>query len=418
MHERDKNNDNFKILFEQAPLGYQSLDIDGNFLEVNQKWLDTFGYERNEVIGKWFGDFLTPEYKEAFKNNFQIFKERGHIHSEFEMVRKNGDILFIAFEGQIGNDAEGHFKQTHCILEDITEKRHNEESILLHAQITENSPIITAYHDKDLNMIWANRAYLKATGLTLDQIKGRKCYDVWNLPKPCNGCPVITAIETGENAYRELTPANQDHWPETQGYWLSQATPMLDKQGAIIGAVEFAIDITERKKAENDLKKLLARHKTFIDTVPDIIMEVDRNKVYTWGNKAGYEFFGDDVIGKEASYYFEGDQDLYEKVEPLFKGNEDVIYLESYQRRKDGKIRLLAWWCKVYKDTDGNAIGAISSARDITDIAQTEIDLKKKNRELEETNSVMVGRELRMIELKKEVNKLLKELGKDEKYEC
>ncbi|MGD9707519.1 MAG: PAS domain S-box protein, partial [Candidatus Delongbacteria bacterium] len=77
MHEIDKNNDNFKILFEQAPLGYQSLDIDGNFLEVNQKWLDTFGYEKNEVIGKWFGDFLTPEYKEAFKKNFKKFKDQG-----------------------------------------------------------------------------------------------------------------------------------------------------------------------------------------------------------------------------------------------------------------------------------------------------------------------------------------------------
>ncbi|MFA7124096.1 MAG: PAS domain S-box protein [Candidatus Delongbacteria bacterium] len=151
MHERDKNNDNFKILFEQAPLGYQSLDIDGNFLEVNQKWLDTFGYERNEVIGKWFGDFLTPEYKEAFKNNFQIFKERGHIHSEFEMVRKNGDILFIAFEGQIGNDAEGHFKQTHCILEDITEKKLAEFD--LKKKIAELEDMNTLMLGRELRMI-------------------------------------------------------------------------------------------------------------------------------------------------------------------------------------------------------------------------------------------------------------------------
>ncbi len=66
---------------------------------------------------------------------------------------------------------------------------------------------------------------------------------------------MITAIETGEIATHELTPDNQDHWPETQGSWLSQAAPARDEQGAIIGAIEFAVDITERKQAEEKLQR-------------------------------------------------------------------------------------------------------------------------------------------------------------------
>jgi len=50
----------FQDLFYQAPLGYQSLDINGCFIEVNQQWLDTLGYSREEVIGHWFGDFVAP----------------------------------------------------------------------------------------------------------------------------------------------------------------------------------------------------------------------------------------------------------------------------------------------------------------------------------------------------------------------
>ena len=57
-HESEEK---FQLLFNKAPLGYQSLDQDGRFIEVNQKWLDTLGYTREEVIGKWFGDFLCPE---------------------------------------------------------------------------------------------------------------------------------------------------------------------------------------------------------------------------------------------------------------------------------------------------------------------------------------------------------------------
>ena len=85
----------FQLLFNKAPLGYQSLDFDGNFIEVNQQWLDTLGYEREEVMGKWFGDFLAPAYKDGFRKRFPIFKERGKIRSEFEMIHKNGSVMFI-----------------------------------------------------------------------------------------------------------------------------------------------------------------------------------------------------------------------------------------------------------------------------------------------------------------------------------
>jgi two-component system, cell cycle sensor histidine kinase and response regulator CckA len=60
----------FRLLYENAPLGYQSLDENGYFLEVNQAWLDMLGYSREEVIGNWFGDFLAPEYEERFNVNF------------------------------------------------------------------------------------------------------------------------------------------------------------------------------------------------------------------------------------------------------------------------------------------------------------------------------------------------------------
>ena len=115
--------DRFQSLFNKAPLGYQSLDADGNFIDVNQQWIDTFGYIHEEVIGKWFGDFLSPAYQEGFRKRFPIFKEQGKIHSEFEMIHKDGHKLFIAFEGRIVFNLNGTFNQTHCILQDITEKK-------------------------------------------------------------------------------------------------------------------------------------------------------------------------------------------------------------------------------------------------------------------------------------------------------
>jgi PAS domain S-box-containing protein len=44
-------------MFDQAPLSYQSLDENGNFTAVNETWLNTMGYEKDEVLGKNFSEF-------------------------------------------------------------------------------------------------------------------------------------------------------------------------------------------------------------------------------------------------------------------------------------------------------------------------------------------------------------------------
>ncbi len=132
-----------------------------------------------------------------------------------------------------------------------------------------------------------------------------------------------------------------------------------------------------RKKAGTLLKTLLARQEAILSAIPDIIMEVDKDKIYTWANQAGINFFGEDVIGKEAAYFFEGEQKTYQIVQPVFAGTEDVIYVESWQRRRDGQKRLLAWRCRTLKDEFGNVKGAISLAADITEPRRMEEALRE-----------------------------------------
>lgn len=117
--------------------------------------------------------------------------------------------------------------------------------------------------------------------------------------------------------------------------------------------------------------------------IPDIVVAVDNEKVYTWANSAGFEFFGKDVIGKEASSFFVGMQNTYPIVQPVFEGAEGVIYVESWQRRKDGQNRLLAWRCRTLKDDFGNVKGALSTATDITSQRRAEEALRRGDAQLE-----------------------------------
>ncbi|OGG01407.1 hypothetical protein A2Z33_02610 [Candidatus Gottesmanbacteria bacterium RBG_16_52_11] len=125
------------------------------------------------------------------------------------------------------------------------------------------------------------------------------------------------------------------------------------------------------------------------DMIPYIVAEVDKNKIYTWMNQAGRDFFGEAAVGKEAEEFFVGEQSVYEKVEPLFKGSSDVYYVESWQRRQDGQTRLLAWWCHALKNNTGEIVGALSCARDITDSRKVEEKLKENEAQL--SNALRIG---------------------------
>jgi PAS domain S-box-containing protein len=125
-----ESQERFQVLYEDTPMCCQSLDNNACVLEVNRAWLNTFGYIQKEVIGKWFGDFLAPGYQERFKVNFSNFVEKGQGQwAEFEMLRNDGSRISVVLDGQILCDESGCFKQTYCILHDVTELKESQKAL-------------------------------------------------------------------------------------------------------------------------------------------------------------------------------------------------------------------------------------------------------------------------------------------------
>lgn len=181
------------------------------------------------------------------------------------------------------------------------------------------------------------------------------------------------------------------------GHFRVSSVPLF-KDGQLAGAIVTHQEISERKQSELVSAEPATRSETFRVAAPDIIMEVNTDQVYTWANQAGIDFFGVDVLGKTAESYFIGEQDICEQIGPLFAGEEDIFNLESWQRRCDGESRLLAWWCRVLKDTAGNVTGAKSTARDITADRQAVSELKASEERfrslLDSTAEGIYGRDL------------------------
>lgn len=155
--------------------------------------------------------------------------------------------------------------------------------------------------------------------------------------------------------------------------WLSQNTRSIGDPDSNELYYQGTIhDITKQKLDRQAMNALLARQTALLAAIPDIIMEMDNDKIYKWANSAGFDFFGDDVIGKDAAYFIEGREGAYADINSIFRGDEKSIYVENWQRRKDGQNRLLGWHCHVLRDFRGKVTGALCSARDITDATQKE----------------------------------------------
>lgn len=167
----------FRLYYEKIPMGFQSLDEFGNIIDVSDVWLDILGYSREEVIGRWFGDFLHKDYKEKFRENFSIFNKNREIKNvEFVMVKRDNSHINVVFSGQIGYCDDGTFKQTYCAFIDVTEKRRAERELLetqsSYRELFENANDINFTVDMDGNVTSINAQVYKILGYTPAEVIG------------------------------------------------------------------------------------------------------------------------------------------------------------------------------------------------------------------------------------------------------
>jgi len=381
----------FQLLFNKAPLGYQSLDFDGNFIEINQQWLDTLGYNREEVIGKWFGDFLTPAFKDGFRKRFPIFKAQGKIHSEFEMVHKNGSVLFIAFDGRIGYNFNGEFKQTHCILQDITERRKVEmalrESEYTFRKLFEDSSDAILLIDETGVFVECNQAALDLLKMTRDEFLFLSPVDVSPEYQPNGEASKESAQKMIDLAYqKELNRFDWTHINAEGGEFIVDISlmPVVLKGKTMLHTTWR--DITERRKAEKALKKSEERFKAIANYSASWETWFNNDGRLIWTNS-----YCEKITGYTAEEYLSADNFIKMVVSDtdLFKAQKTLIdaltgtsgeNLEIRCKHKRGdEVWISISWIPIYNG-EGNNIGVRTSSRDITERIENDKKLKTSDR--------------------------------------
>jgi PAS domain S-box-containing protein len=106
-----------------------------------------------------------------------------------------------------------------------------------------------AFYDTQRKVIWANESACEATGLSVEEMQSRPCYEVWyHCKHACSECIVRKALETGH-------PQEVEYEIDGGAWYHVSATPVFDEQGELIGAVKALRDITERIEADRELRQ-------------------------------------------------------------------------------------------------------------------------------------------------------------------
>jgi PAS domain S-box-containing protein len=122
----------YRSLYNQTPVMLHSIDRDGRLLSVSNYWLERLGYEREEVIGRPSGEFLTPESaRKAREEKLPEFLRTGACKDvEYQLLTKDGRTIDVLLSA-VAEEGEGGSTRSMSVLVDVTEFK------VLHGQLVQ-----------------------------------------------------------------------------------------------------------------------------------------------------------------------------------------------------------------------------------------------------------------------------------------
>jgi PAS domain S-box-containing protein len=428
--ELRKSEEKYRMIVETTHEGIWMLDPSEKTSYVNSRMAQMLGYTEQEMLGRHLFDFMdAPARIDA-----QIYLERRkqgitETH-DFRFSRKDGtDMWAIANVNPI-IDEKGQYVGALGMITDISERKRAEKALR-----KAEADIRTIYNSITGHLTVVDRNYrIVNYNLTVERkfgkdLIGKVCYEVYQARKEiCPGCAVKKTLETGKHAFT-FQPATPVSSPvDIYTY------PIFDEKGEIVAVIEHGIVVTERVKAEEALRQSEMELKES--------QRVARVGSWKWiiasdtivFSEGLYRIIGRDPALPPSNYkenlkmYTPESTALLEAAvaEAVKNGTPFELDLEMFH--PDGSRRFMIERGEAIRDAAGQVVMLRGTLQDITErkkreeeirklnegleqrVRERTAELEKKNMELERFNKVFVGRELRMIELKKQITKLEKEL--------
>jgi diguanylate cyclase (GGDEF)-like protein/PAS domain S-box-containing protein len=390
-----ENERNFRMLVKALPSmvfkGYADWSVE--FFD-DDKLEKTTGYamfDFNARKLKW-NDVILPEDLEGAKEKVkEALKGDRCYMREYRIKTKSGDLLWVRERGQIVCDQDGMIEYITGACTDITKEQAMQDSlraIQQHNEMILNSLGEGLFElDLDGEVTFVNPAALKMLGFAARELMGQNLHKLIHYqkadgsPHPEEECPMHATLTDGQ----ERQVLDDVFWTK-QGEPLPVAyvtTPVFE-DGQLAGVAGAFRDITWRKQAEEELKRTNGYMENIFDNSAEAIGIVDRRGVVTKWNKACEKTYGytyQDMQGKSAFDLYANEIELARMITHL----RQTGFVKNYEitmKRKDGSVFPCSLSVKVLRDEQGNNMGSVTVARDLTEMKEKEVKLHAANEQL------------------------------------
>jgi len=382
---------------------------DGTITSWNRGAETIYGYSADEILGKPMSLLISTDRPNEMDEILVKIRDGERVeHYETIRIRKDGRAISVSLTMSPILGPDGSLIGVSSIARDITERRRADEKLRAASQYARSlieaslDPLVTISPEGKITDV--NEATIEITGVPRERLIGRDFSDYFTEPeKARQGYQQV--FSKGMVTDYALTIRHKDGRLTDVLY---NASVYKDTEGRVLGVFAAARDVTAQKQASQYARSLIeASLDPFVTISPEgKITDVNEATIKVTGISRAK------LIATDFSDYFTEPEKAREGYQQVFSKGFVTDYPLTI-RHRDGRLTNVLYNASVYKDFRGRVLGVFAAARDVTAQKRAEAEVaEQRNRELDRLSELerfqrlTVGRELKMIELKKEIEEL------------
>ena len=281
-----QHEEQLRLTLENAPIGIVTSDLDGRLLSVNPAFCNLLGYTAEELTNLSIADITHPDDREETSKRLQALV-RGDVDSyemEKRYIRRDGTVIIGRVGAGLVRDANGMPLMLVGEVEDITQRERTEK---MFQRVVESAPNAIVMLNSEGRIVLVNSRTEKYFGYQRDELLGKPVELLIPERMRAHHPDYVRAFQAEHRARpmglgRNLFGLRKDgsEFPVEVGL-----SPVETGQEQLI--LSAIVDISERIRIDRELQRMRTYLKNMIDSMPSVLVGVDRNgKVTEWNQSA------------------------------------------------------------------------------------------------------------------------------------
>jgi PAS domain S-box-containing protein len=401
----------FESLLESAPDAMVGVDQGGVIRFVNRQTEVLFGYERDDLVGQPVETLVPESFREvhpAHRTGYFADPQTRAMGADLELTGRRRDGSEFPVDISLSSIETEDGLLVTAAVRDVSERRKTDQDLRQMAAIIRDSEDAIIGKTLDGTITSWNLAGERMYGYSSEEIIGKSIRIVTPKDRQDELTAILVKVSQGQATEHYQTIRIRKDGSEFPV--VLTISPISNAHGAIVGSSSIAHDMSQQMEAFEAARSM-------IESSLDSLVAISPEGLITDANEATAKITGiprQELIGTAFSDRFTEPEKADWIFQLVFEQGMAVDYPLT-MRHRDGTLTEVLYNASVYRDTSGRVLGVFAAARDVTkqrqaqqEIAEQQAKALERLEELERFQRVTVGRELKMIELKKEIEDVRK----------